>query len=586
MSSISTCSSRNGRALSSQKTSNRPWFTKYTKAILFTLVTSLSFILPAETFSQSVQAWGDAPPAAWTASTLNNARSDYFQGEVIPFVYKFSSTGLVTGSSYTFNIRYDYYRGSGNAGGYAYMTTYNVSRDPDESAIGANPTLDNTATAANVGNFYTVNADITSAAFAADNIMGSTISKVVTVTFTFTGTPGDDVIVYFGLFLAKKGSVPAVSPNVDPSEGASHWPGGSLMVIVSGTGGGGNVGNNPGAGGVVEGVISGVKYGDADQSGTQNGSETGLPGWTIYLDLNNNDTYDGGDVALTTTATGTYSFGDLLPGTYTVREVNQTGWTQTQPGGSGEYTIVLDAANFNHPDKNFGNYECPTSGGTATAAVSPICSGSSTTVSLSGHVGNIVKWQYSTDGSTWNDIVSTDNPLNTGALTTTTQFRAVVQSGACNAQNSVPATVNVDAATVGGSAAAAVSPICSGSSTTVSLTGNTGAIVKWQWSTDGSTWNDIVSTDNPYNTGALTTTTQFRAVVQNGTCNTQNSSPATVNVDAASVGGSAAAAVSPICSGSSTTVSLSGNTGAIVKWQYSTDGITWNDIASTANPLN
>ncbi|HEY0680490.1 MAG TPA: SdrD B-like domain-containing protein, partial [Chitinophagaceae bacterium] len=515
------------------KLNQSTFWSKRTRSLRTFIFFLASFFVssPLATLGQTVVCWGDASPAGWTASTLNDARSDYFQGEVIPFVYKFSSTGLVNGQSYTFNIKYDYYKETGNAGGYAYITTYNEDRDPDESIIGANPAIDNTATAANTGFFYTVNADITSAVFLADDVSGTTTSKVVAVTFTFTGTPGDDIIVYWGMFLSKKGSVPDQGFGV--TEGASHWPGGSLAVIVSGVGGGGNVGNNPGAGGVVEGVISGKKYNDANQNGTMDNGEAGLAGWTIYLDLDNNNEFGGSDVSVTTASDGTYSFGDLLPGTYYVREVNQNGWTQYEPAGPGfEHTIVLDAVNFNHPNKNFGNYECPASGGgSAAAGTSPICSGGSTTITLTGQTGSIVKWQYSTDGSTWNDIASTANPLNTGALTTTTQFRAVVQSGACAAQNSSAATVTVDPTTVGGSTAAGTSPICSGSSTNITLSGNTGAIVKWQYSTDGSTWNDIASTANPLNTGALTTTTQFRAVVQSGACLEQNSAATTVVVD-------------------------------------------------------
>jgi hypothetical protein len=55
--------------------------------------------------------------------------------------------------------------------------------------------------------------------------------------------------------------------------------------------------------------------------------------------------------------------------------------------------------------------------------------------------------------------------------------------------------------------------------------------VKWQRSSDNSTWSDIVSTSNPYNTGALSATTYFRAVVQSGACTVENSSSALVIVN-------------------------------------------------------
>src|SRR4029079_2639458 len=186
-------------------------------------------------------------------------------------------------------------------------------------------------------------------------------------------------------------------------------------------------------------------------------------------------------------------------------------------------------------------------------------------ISLSGQVGGIVKWQSSTDGSTWTDISSTANPLTTATLAQTTQCRAVVQSGVCPPDTSVGATVTVDPASVGGTAAATPTTICAGSTASISLSGQAGGIVKWQSSTDGSTWTDISSTANPLTTATLAQTTQFRAVVQSGVCPPDTSVGATVTVDPASVGGTAAATPTTICAGSTASISLSGQVGGIVK---------------------
>src|SRR5436190_15882998 len=108
----------------------------------------------------------------------------------------------------------------------------------------------------------------------------------------------------------------------------------------------------------------------------------------------------------------------------------------------------------------------------------------------------------------WSDIVSSADPLPIGPLSVTAQYRAVVQSGSCPTENSAAATVQVDPTTVAGSASATLSAICNGSSTTITLSGQTGAIVKWQSSPDGSTWSDIVSSDKQRTTGKLSVTTQ------------------------------------------------------------------------------
>ncbi|MGD1089747.1 MAG: hypothetical protein ABR955_13655 [Verrucomicrobiota bacterium] len=230
-------------------------------------------------------------------------------------------------------------------------------------------------------------------------------------------------------------------------------------------------------------------------------------------------------------------------------------------------------------------------GGTATPASPEICNGSGTTISLSGQAGAITGWQYSVNGgSSWTAIASTANPLSTGPLTTTTEFEAVVQSGVCSTTTSSAATVTVDQPSVGGTATPMSPEICNDgvSSTTISLSGQTGTIVGWQYSVNGgSTWTTIASTANPLNTGPLTVTTEFEAVVQSGVCSTTISSAATVTVDQPPVGGTATPTSPEVASGGSTTISLSGQTGAIVGWQYSTNGgVTWTAIASTANPLS
>jgi hypothetical protein len=162
-----------------------------------------------------------------------------------------------------------------------------------------------------------------------------------------------------------------------------------------------------------------------------------------------------------------------------------------------------------------------------------ICSGyTSGTLTLSGHTGTVVKWQSSVSPfSTWTDIANTATTYTSGALTATTQYRAVVQNGSCLAVNSAATTVTVDPTTVGGIVAGGTT-ICSGSiSGLLTLSGHTGTITKWQSSVfPFSTWTDIANTATTYTSGALSATTQFRAVVQSGVCTVATSGPITVTV--------------------------------------------------------
>lgn len=98
------------------------------------------------------------------------------------------------------------------------------------------------------------------------------------------------------------------------------------------------------------GRICGTKLLDANCDGVVNpATDQGLAGWTITV------TNSAGVVVGTavTDAQGNYCFDNLTPGTYTVAETNQTGWTQSYPGGSGTHTANVVAGGLFQA--NFGN---------------------------------------------------------------------------------------------------------------------------------------------------------------------------------------------------------------------------------------
>jgi uncharacterized protein (DUF2141 family) len=72
------------------------------------------------------------------------------------------------------------------------------------------------------------------------------------------------------------------------------------------------------------GTISGTKFWDKDGDGRKDHGELGLANWTIRLTKPNLSI-----VTTTTGAHGEYSFTNLGPGVYVVREVQQAGWQQT-----------------------------------------------------------------------------------------------------------------------------------------------------------------------------------------------------------------------------------------------------------------
>ncbi|MCA9225656.1 MAG: hypothetical protein KDA47_08585, partial [Planctomycetales bacterium] len=106
--------------------------------------------------------------------------------------------------------------------------------------------------------------------------------------------------------------------------------------------------------------ISGQKYNDMDGNGTKDGGDGGLQSWTIFLDANNNGVFDVGETNVATDPLGNYSFTGLGPGTYNVREVVQTGWTQTSTNPA----PINAASGSNATNVDFGNFQNFTISGT------------------------------------------------------------------------------------------------------------------------------------------------------------------------------------------------------------------------------
>lgn len=116
-------------------------------------------------------------------------------------------------------------------------------------------------------------------------------------------------------------------------------------------------------------------------------------------------------------------------GTYTVEASNTHGSCNYVLGMTGSVAITIDAVSV---------------GGSVTGS-SAVCSGATSgLLTLSDHVGSVVRWESSVSPfMTWTPIVNTNTNYTSDALTQTTQFRAVVQSGSCAEAFSSAATVTI-----------------------------------------------------------------------------------------------------------------------------------------------
>ena len=229
-------------------------------------------------------------------------------------------------------------------------------------------------------------------------------------------------------------------------------------------------------------------------------------------------------------------------------------------------------------------------GGTATGGGN-ICSGSNSgNVTLVGSVGTVLNWEYSTDmGLTWVNISNTTTSQSYNNLTVETWYRANVQNASCPVATSTIAQMIIDPVSVGGTTSGGTTPACTGANSgTITLSGKVGNVLNWEFSTDGGvTWTNIANTTTSNSYLNLTTTTRFRARVQSGTCPPVYSNQRIIVVSPNSVGGTVNSDAT-VCSGTNSgTLTLTGHTGTVQSWQYSTDGgATWIWITNTTTTQN
>ncbi|MDQ6471275.1 T9SS sorting signal type C domain-containing protein [Flavobacterium sp. LHD-80] len=168
---------------------------------------------------------------------------------------------------------------------------------------------------------------------------------------------------------------------------------------------------------------------------TLTGSQTSLPigVYTVTYNLTN-PTNNGLTIAMTVSAAGSGSF--VLSGFSTAgsRNISITKLTSgacfADISSNNTASIVISS---------------PSVGGTVGGGTT-ICSGAASGVlTLSGNTGTVLNWESSVSPfSVWTPIVNTAPTYTSGLLTQTTQFRAVVQNGACTSASSTATTVTVN----------------------------------------------------------------------------------------------------------------------------------------------
>ena len=282
----------------------------------------------------------------------------------------------------------------------------------------------------------------------------------------------------------------------------------------------------------------------------------------------------GGSVTLNSVSTGSYQW---IGNGFDIPSANGSSYVASQ---SGDYTLrVTTAAGCVSTTAVATTVTVsPTSvGGGVLGASNTICSGSnSPLLTLSGNTGSVVRWESSVSPfSSWTTISNTNLTYTSGPLTQTTQFRAVVKSGACPEATSFEEEITVTPPSVGGSVSGAKT-ICNGGSTgTLTLSGNTGAVVRWESAVSPfTTWTPIANTTSNHSASGLTETTRYRAVVQNtALCAEATSSHAEIVVDNVPTF-SVNPTTQSICEGSPVTFTATATSvNPILSYQWKKDGV-------------
>jgi hypothetical protein len=493
------------------------------------------------------------------------------------------------------------------------MTTYNISRNPGPFG-GVTPTLDATGFTGtgNQGAFYVgPGVDILTAGAPVTTGSG-TKDQTVTITFRWTGatTTSGSALIFYGLYISEPEKVP--NQGAGPTNGAHAWTGGSLQTTLNSTFTGGlSLQLSPSA--IIVGSISGVKWKDLDKDGVKDAGEDLLSGWTIFLDADNDGILDAGERTDVTDVNGAYSFSvtpDANKNTagndpYIVREVLQSGWTQTAPA-SGFYSVTITALTPTATNRDFGNFICINP--TISASIGNICAGTTsatvTYTATNSPTQYKIDWNATAEAAGLTDIAYTNLPASPFNITVPANLAAGTYNGTItvktnldceSAGSAISLTVNANPSASAGNAPSAQcqDPV---NGNTFSLSGSgSGGTPSWavQSNPNGLT---VVFNPNPPNTftpsvtvsGGTGSVTLRLTVTSNATpsCGTSTSDvTVTVNPNPTADAGTAPAAQC-LDAVNGNTFSLSGSgTNGTPSWsvQSNPNGLT---IVFTPNPPN
>lgn len=186
--------------------------------------------------------------------------------------------------------------------------------------------------------------------------------------------------------------------------------------------------------------------------------------------------------------------------------------------------------------------------------------------------GNPNNWYGNSSGGTVLGTGNIFNPVGVAGSGITSTATPIVKTfhtglpsfGSCLS----PATFTISPSTVGGSLSGSNTFCSATNSGTLTLSGQTGSILRWESSTDNFATNTpIINTTASLNYSNLPQSTQYRAVVKSGVCAALNSAVATIQTATLNtITGSAR------CSTGTSTLTATGCNGGTINWYTALSG--------------
>lgn len=272
---------------------------------------------------------------------------------------------------------------------------------------------------------------------------------------------------------------------------------------------------------------------------------------------------------------------------------NSAGQPVIQPGVVNQTTCYRAVVQNGMCPQAFSAPACittvPLSNGGTLNGNRTVCTGNSTNLDLTGNVGNIIQWEVSTAVNfplnATTIINHTNNSFTTPVLTGNVFYRVLVQNAPCNSVYSNTVSITVTDFPDRGVLTSAQTVCSDVVPTTLTLSGYVGTIVRWESSSDHFISNTVTinHTNDTYNTGLLNQTTSYRTVVNSPNCGIVYSDPIRITVLPTTVPGMLPANQT-VCSGSTGTLTLTGYTGNIVRWELSYNNFATFSVINNTTP--